>query len=436
MANSILTAVYNQYLTTYAPKRNDNRYDIHKRSELKSITNSMAKVNRDAPLYKLDNSENTKQFIVGLKEGARNFQNTIIELSSDADHIDINGKVAYSSDENIISAKYIGEGSPSLEEIPTFEISVEQLASPQVNLGNYLPKNSRSINPGEYSFDLVVSGAAYEFQYGIQEVDSNFDIQNRLCRLINESNIGLSASVEEDSENNTALRIVSNRTGVDFGQNPKVFTISDDNSGLKSGTVDYLGLNHIVREAANAHFTVNGLDASSISNSFVLEKQYEVTLNNISPNEGQTFTIGVKPDTEALKDNISSLLGSYNQFIKSIEAYKDTQTRSSTLINELGSISNAFHDELSLIGIARNEDGLLELDGKHFDSVVTEENSKEMISSLKDFSSAMLRKSKQISLNPVSYMNKTVVAYKNPGHNHFTPYVTSAYAGMFFNSYC
>lgn len=436
MANSILTAVYNQYLTTYVPKRNDNRYDIHKRSELKSITNSMAKVNRDAPLYKLDNSEDTKQFIVGLKEGARNFQNTIIELSSDAENIDINAKVAYSSDENVISAKYIGEASPSLEEIPTFDISVEQLASPQVNLGNYLPKNSKSINPGEYAFDLTVSGSAYEFQYGIHEEDTNFDIQSRLCRLINESNIGLSATIEEDAENNSALRIVSNRTGVDFGQNPKVFNITDANMGLKAGTVEYLGLNHVAREASNAHFTVNGIDASSISNSFILQKQYEITLNGISPNEGQTVTVGVKPDTEALKDNVTSLLGSYNEFIKSIDAYRQTQSRSSALITELGNISNAFHDELSQIGISRTEDGQLQLDGKHFDSVVTEENSREMISSLKDFSSAMLRKSKQISLNPVSYLNKTVVAYKNPGHNHFAPYVSSAYAGMFFNSYC
>ena len=41
-----------------------------------------------------------------------------------------------------------------------------------------------------------------------------------------------------------------------------------------------------------------------------------------------------------------------------------------------------------------------------------------------------------ISLNPMKYVNKTVVAYKNPGHNFANPYVTSNYSGMMFNYYC
>jgi len=453
MANSILTTVYNQYLTTYAPKKSDTRYDLHKRSELKSICNSMAKVNRDAPLYMLENSENTRQFVVELKEEARELQNTIIALSSDADSIDFNGKVAYSSDENIISAKYIGNATPALEdaenensedgkvispggEIPTFEISVEALASPQVNLGKFLPKDEKNISPGEYAFDLTVNGQGYEFQYSINSSDTNEDIQNRLSRLINNSNIGLSASVEEDEDGNTALRIESNRIGIDFGQSSQIFTFNDTNNNGFNGSVSYLGIDHVAREASNAHFTVNGTEATAGSNSFILQKQYEITLNGISPNEGQTVTVGVKPDTEGMRDNISNLLGGYNQFIRSIEAYKDSQSRSSALVQEMGKITRAFGEDLKQLGVSRDSDGTLSLNAEEFDKLVSPENAKEKLAPLKDFSSAMLRKSKQISLNPISYMNKTVVAYKNPGHNHFTPYVSSAYAGLLFNSYC
>ena len=63
-------------------------------------------------------------------------------------------------------------------------------------------------------------------------------------------------------------------------------------------------------------------------------------------------------------------------------------------------------------------------------------NTHSSLKALKSFSQSMIRKSGQISLNPVSYMNKTVVAYKNPGNNFLSPYVTSAYSGMFFNNYC
>ena len=58
------------------------------------------------------------------------------------------------------------------------------------------------------------------------------------------------------------------------------------------------------------------------------------------------------------------------------------------------------------------------------------------MSYVKDFANSLMRKTNQISLNPMQYVNKTIVAYKNPGRNFATPYITSAYSGMMFNSYC
>ena len=60
----------------------------------------------------------------------------------------------------------------------------------------------------------------------------------------------------------------------------------------------------------------------------------------------------------------------------------------------------------------------------------------ETFGSLKNLSGMLLRKSDQVALNPMDYVRKTVVAYKNPGHNYVSPYTTSAYSGMMFNSYC
>ena len=37
MANTIMTTVYNHYMTTYSPKKSDARLDSHKKSELKNI---------------------------------------------------------------------------------------------------------------------------------------------------------------------------------------------------------------------------------------------------------------------------------------------------------------------------------------------------------------------------------------------------------------
>ena len=453
MANSIMNTIYNQYLTTYAPKKSDTRYDTHKRSELRNIYNSMAKINRDAPFYKFDNDETARQTVVGIKEEARQLHNSIVSIMGTQDSTDFNSKVAYSSNENIVSAKYIGGNVPesltnSSEEpesqtadningsIPSYDIEVTSLASPQVNLGKYLPKDGIAMTPDDYSFDLTVNGQGYEFHFSIRENETNFDVQNRLSRLINNSGIHLTSSVEEDANGNSALKIASSQIGVGFGQNSQVFSISDNKTSQTAGSVDYFGIDYTAREASNAHIKVNGMEASSSSNSFILEKNYEITLNGISPNEGETTTIGLKPDTEALVDHISHLVGSYNQFIKSISEYQATQTNSLNLVNEMNGIVNLYQQEMGNIGIVTNEEGTLSLDKDTLSNAALSGEAERSLSSVQDFSKAMLRKSSQVSLNPVSYIDKTVVAYKNPGKTLLTPYVASAYAGMLFNSYC
>lgn len=78
--SAALGAVYNHYLTTYAGKGSVSRYDTHKKSELRSIYNSIVKLNKDAPLYILDSSNESRAFAVGLKENARQLHNTIASL--------------------------------------------------------------------------------------------------------------------------------------------------------------------------------------------------------------------------------------------------------------------------------------------------------------------------------------------------------------------
>ncbi len=71
-------------------------------------------------------------------------------------------------------------------------------------------------------------------------------------------------------------------------------------------------------------------------------------------------------------------------------------------------------------------------------SVSQSDNIGETFAYLKNFSTTLLRKSDQVSLNPMDYVDKTLVAYKNPiaSRNYVSPYSTSAYTGMMFNSYC
>ena len=66
----VLNTVYNNYVSTYAPKPL-TKYDTHKKGELRSVYNSIVKLNKDEPWYLPTTSKDTLQYAVNMKENAR-----------------------------------------------------------------------------------------------------------------------------------------------------------------------------------------------------------------------------------------------------------------------------------------------------------------------------------------------------------------------------
>lgn len=429
-----LNQVYNHYMTEYAPKTN-SPLDTHKKSDLRKLYNSIVKLNKESPLYLLDSSNEAKSYAVGLKESARAFRNSVVATSSsigDKDVLDL--KIAYSTKPEIATTKYIGDSDNG--SAPTFELSVAQLASPQINVGNALISDRPVTLPADsYSFDLSINDLNYEFQFQLREEDTNRDVQERLSRLINNANIGIEASVLEDGEGSSSLKLSSTATGK-VGDKDIFFNISDENTSKTKGIVDYLGMNKLTTPAQNALFELNGIERTATSNTFSVEKAYEITLQGLSADSGDTTQIGLKNDVESLSENIHSLADSYNNFVKDVSAYPGAHAKSSQLLTELSYITRHYAPNLDALGMSFGQNGTLTIDDEKLKTAATDGDIKETFSSVKDFANSMLRKSSQISLNPMEYVNKTIVAYKNPGKNFPAPYITSNYSGMLFNNYC
>ena len=426
--------IYNYYVTTYAPK-SSTPYDTHKKSELRSVCNSIVKMNKEAPIYILDTSRESCKFAVGMKENARELRNTIASLGDLNEDEMLNKKAAYSSNENIASATFIGAASDSAS-ASSVEIEVRSLATSQVNMGNYLP-GSETVNlaPATYSFDVGIDDLNYEFQFTIKPEDTNRDVQDRLSRLINNANIGISAQVVTNDENNSALRLESNATGL-RNNKETIFDVSDHRTSKTSGTVEYLGLDNIVEDASNASFLLNGEEHMSPSNTLNIGRMYNVTLNGVSSEEGETTSIGLKTDVESLTENINTLVKGYNSFLQAAAEYSDRHPKSNRIVQEVGSISRYYARGLTSAGLNLNLDGTLEADNEVIQKTAMNGDAKKAFSSIMDFTHSLVRKSNQISLDPMNYVNNIVVASKNPGKNFATPYITSAYSGMMFNSYC
>lgn len=430
---SALNTVYNHYLPTYAGK-SSSPYDTHKKSELRGVYNSIVKLNKESPLCILDTSKESQAFAVGIKENARMLRNTIASLGGlDEDEL-LNKKTAFSSNDNIAEAKFIGEYNPG-EEPFSFDIEVHSLAAPQTNMGNFLPSGDKTGLPaGAYSFDISINDLNYEFQFNVGFEDTNKNIQDKLARLITGSQIGVNARTIEDGEGNSSLILESAATGKPENRS-LLFQVTDDKTSKQAGAVSYLGIQEVTRPPCNAEFMINGTPHSAYSNTFSVEKTYEVRLNGTS-SEGETASIGLKADVDSLSENISHLVSGYNDFVRAAADYVEKHPKSRRLVNEMRGIGNLYRSGLHNIGLEIQNTGEISLNKDHLHESVVDGEAAGALGSVKGFANSVLRKTNQVSLNPMNYVDKTIVAYKNPGKNFATPYITSAYSGMMFNGYC
>lgn len=431
---AVLNNIHNFYMTTYADKTN-SPYDTHKKSELRGVYNSIVKINKESPLYIFDNTQASREYAVGLKENARSLHNTIASIGGMEDEDILNKKTASSSDPSLVTAKFVGEYNAN-SPVPEFEMEVKSLALSQVNVGKLLTDDEPVGMPADtYSFDVSINDLKYEFQFNIKETDTNREVEERLARLINNSNIGLSAQViSKPEENLSYLKLESLATGTKNGSGIQ-FEISDESTSKTSGAVDYLGIDYVARMGADAEFRINGEDRTASSNTFTVGKLYEVHLENISEN-GSTAKVGLMTDVESMTENLNTLIGGYNDFVKAAAEYADSHPISNRLVNEMSAITRTYAEGLTGAGVNINLDGTLELDEDAFSQSVNDGTAADAVSSIKNFTQSLLRKSNQVSLNPMNYVNKTIVAYKNPGKSFSSPYTSSAYSGMLFNSYC
>ena len=75
-----IDSVYQYYLSTYG-NEHTSRYDSHKKSDLRKVSNNIAKSNNESPLYKLkDDNDDVRRFAIDIKESARNIKNVMYGL--------------------------------------------------------------------------------------------------------------------------------------------------------------------------------------------------------------------------------------------------------------------------------------------------------------------------------------------------------------------
>lgn len=425
----MISSVYSYYLSQYGNKSN-SKYDSHTRTQLKNTYSKVVKINSQTPVYKLDLSTAAQKYAIDLKEHARALENITEDLSDGADGTMTFKKSAVSSNASAVNASYITDfGAASDDE--SFDINVKQLACSQLNTGNYLQPRSKHIKPGEYSFDLSINDVIYEFQFKVDNSETTNNIQNKIARLINRSNIGLTANIKEDSLGNTAINIESESTGIN-GTTPVIFSIKSDNPNNQL-LIDTLGLDRVTQYPSNAIFDVDGDERSSMSNSITINKAYDVKLSKVTE---EPVTISLKADADSIVESLNELVAGYNNLISVTNDENNNHFQGTEkLQNEIASIARSYKKQLADSGLSLNKDGTISADKEVIINADNKDALSHIYESLNSFKNSIKEKAEDIALNPMDYVNNKIIAYKNPLRSFPDPYNLSAYTGMMFNGY-
>lgn len=441
MAGNVMSVACNQLNAIYGISMGtSNKYDLHKKSELRSTYYNILKSNKESPLYKIKGGSNVRKFAIDIKEQAHTIKNVVASMSENGAGIEsaFTKRIATSNDPDVVTAEYIGnDGDVLTSDSSGFHLEVRQLATPQINTGHFLRRAGHDFKPGSYGFDLNTNTASYEFQFNVNDDDTNEEVLNKLRKLINNANIGLQAELLSDPQGTEkALQVESRQTGLKDGESVLFEIISHSDKGSKDA-MHLLGIDEVSSPAENSSFLLNGTEHSSYSNTFTVNNMFSVTLNGVSL-PGQAATIGFKPSTDAVADDIERLANAYNGIVNTANRYADAQESNGTLLGDVSKLARRFSSDFSVIGLTIEEDSSLSIDREALTDAITGSDVAHTFDVLNKFRDALDHKADQASIDPMNYVSKIMVAYKHPdpNKNFAAPYISSMYAGMIVDRIC
>lgn len=306
------------------------------------------------------------------------------ELSS---HINLNNKngiwnkkTIASSNKNILSSNSLF----NINKDSSFIVNIKSIAKKQTNTSNWLKKDDKS-QLSSFNVTLEKNGKSSVFSIYNNEEDNNKTVMEKLLAVINTSNEGIKAEIEENENNEVRLLLSSDYTGRD-----QSFTISMDNN------IDsVLNLNKNITSAQDANYTIVNYSSNE-------QKTYSSNSNNIDIDSYRisgtihdigTVTVESQIDKDKLFDNLENLTSAFNKTIDFLDEHYD---KGSGVKNTLEDFTEMFYlnDQIKEVGLSFDHNGYLSIDREIFDDAFDNNLSslKEIISGSDSFFSNIDKK--------------------------------------------
>ena len=408
----------------FVPKK---RETTHKSSELKAVYSNMSKLNKTSPLYLVSMSDKKQEHVIDIKEQAITLRD-VAENFSNPDSRVYSEKTLYSSDESSVTGSFRRQPKDALP--PELTISVDRLASEQVNVGEYLRSAGLDLKPGSQSFAIDTVDGLSQFNISVSEDDTNIEVQNRVAEAVNNRDIGINASIVRDGAT-SAIMLSSAETGASAASSGLHFSLKDENGG--QGIVDTLGLSNVKQRPQNSEFTINGEAHSSTSNHISINQIVELDFHSVSK---EPVDIQFVPDTRIAKEQLENFVDAYNKLVGLAEKEGPVNIGSRSLLKDVSGMIKKHTDSLEKAGIHVDETGRLHMPDSDETNLFKEEKLAELFRDNSEFRKDINTATDRLTLDPIAYINKLIVTYPNKEDKTAgATYTQSLYSGLMYNNY-
>lgn len=415
--------VYNHLSTNLAPRK---RNTTHKSSELKEVYNSMARYNKNSPLYLLSLSEAKQEHMINIKEAALTLRD-VSESFADTDSALYAKKMLRSENDAVISGTFRSQDYSALPQ--ELHIKISSLATEQINTGCYMRSNQSDIMPGSHSFSIETIAANSRFSVSVSSEDTNLDVQKKIMQYINNRNLGITASIITEG-NESALMLSSNETGIPGTDDGLHFTVQ--NEGENETIADVLGMNHVSTRPANSEFYINDERHSSASNHISINQIIELDFHATSENP---VAITFVPDTETAMHQIDLFVDAYNSLVDLSDVEEKTNVGVRNLFHDISGIVDNHKNELEASGLFVDDNNRIVKDEALLVQSVTSGEFAELFNDISSFREDIDAAAKRLTLDPMAYINKLMVTYPNTRNKFGASYTQSLYSGLMYNNY-
>jgi len=286
---------------------------------------------------------NAAGFVHNAGPRATNLRNTLNSIPAVVDR-----QIPITSDVNVMRIR-----SHTGQNVPETEVNVIQLAQTQRNEGTALPANETAFEPGAFRFEIEIDGETHSVSFTTTTPLNNRAFQQRMAQAINQSPVGVNATVINGPNGTSQLNLEAAATGAGEDDEPR-FIVRD----VQGEAVATTGIDTITREGMNALFTVNDGDEpqSSASNDVTLPGNVQVTLAGAGD---ATITAG--RDVTGTVLGVRQMVSDINAFLQ-IARSNPEDNRTRALVRNLETQLRRNGNALRNIGITTNNHGVLVLD--------------------------------------------------------------------------